>query len=99
MCSSVMRQTPAGGTALQSRLQPVGLLRSHKRGKRGFTRTRLVPFGKCFLHSLKSYKVCILYGFLCLARDKITEQKMTDLHSQICTFSDLFDKAFRTASE
>lgn len=62
-------------------------------------RTQTVPFGKCFLHSLKSYKVCILYSFLCLAMDKITKQKMTELHSQIGTFSDLFDKIFHTASE
>lgn len=99
MCNSVMRRTPAGGTAPQSGLQPVELLRSHKRGKKGFTRTQPVPFGTCFLHSLKSYKVCILYSFLCLARDKITKQKMTELHSQIGTFSDLFDKVFHTASE
>lgn len=97
MCNSVMRQTPAGGMALRSGLQPVELLRSHKRGKKGFTRTQPVPFGKCFLHSLKSYKVCILYSFLCLARDKITKQKMAELHSQIGTFSDLFDKVFHTA--
>lgn len=98
MCSSVMRQTPAGRTALQSGLQPVELLRSHKIGKKGFTKEP-VPFGKCFLHSLKSYKICILYSFLCLARDKTAKQKMTELHSQIGTFSDLFDRVFHTASE
>lgn len=52
-------------------------------------RTQSVPFGKCFLHSLKNYKVCILYSFLCLATDKITNRKLWNFTaklvlSQIC---------------
>lgn len=52
-------------------------------------RTQSVPFGKCFLHSLKNYKVCILYSFLCLAVDTITNRKLWNFTaklvlSQIC---------------
>lgn len=52
-------------------------------------RTQPVPFGKCFLHSLKDYKVCILYSFLCLAMDKIANRKLQNFTaklvlSQIC---------------
>lgn len=46
-----------------------------------------------------SYKICVLYSFLCVVRGKIAKHKMTELHSQIGTFSDLFDNLLHTASE
>lgn len=58
-----------------------------------------MPFGKHLLHSLMSYKICVLYSFLCVVRGKIAKHKMTELHSQIGTFSDLFDNLLHTASE
>lgn len=78
MCNPVMRQKPAGRTALQRGLQPVELLKSHKRQKKGFRRTQPVPFGKCFLHSLRAQSLYLAqFRMLSQGQDYKTENDRT----------------------